>query len=499
MTALDAPPRRRLLPLALVVALAAATRLAYLLSPAMQFNADEATTGIMVRRILDGHGFVYYAGQDYGGALEQYVEAAVYAVLRLPQNELTLRLPLVALCMVTCALVHRVARDVLGSEAKALLAAALYAVSPWFNVIGTVTSLGFYAVGQTLSVAALWCALRAHRGRWWLFGTGLCAGLGLWTAATALYVLIPVFGWLVPVLGRDARRWGLTAAGFVLGALPMLVDLAVHRTLPLPADPARPTGVLERVGNLFGPILRQFVGVTYAHSEGGLWLPVQVAVVAGLVVAYLVALARRRGLADLVRGRVERRRPADLLLAVPPVVLVLWAASDATWYTGTPRYLVGVFPLLAIGLAALVPTRIPVVPAVAVAACAALSFGFFPTIRASHTRESDDVLRQVAAVLVAERHTDVYAGYWTAMPLQYVAGDRLAVATAIGVRRFPDAQAAVERAPEPVWVGSDHDGTTTVIQAALDRSGLAYRSRRFGFLVVFDQLPATADPTAVGL
>lgn len=499
MTLVEAPPRRRsLLPVLAVVLLAAATRLAYLLGPAMQFNADEATTGIMVRRILAGHGYVHYAGQDYGGALEQYVEAAVYAVLRLPQNELTLRLPLVALCMVTCALVHRVARDVLGDPAKALVAAALYAVSPWFNVIGTVTSLGFYAVGQTLSIAALWCALRSGRGRRWLFATGLCAGLGLWTAATALYVLIPVAVWLVPVVGRDRTRWGTVAGGFGLGALPLLGSLALHRTLPLPSDPAEPTGVLQRIGNLFGPILRQYVGVTYAHGEGGLWLPVQVVVVAGLVVAYLIALVRRRGLVDLLCGRVAERRPADLLLAVPPVVLALWTASDATWYTGTPRYLVGTFPLLAIGLAALVPTRVRPVPVLAVVACAALSAGFFPTIRASHTRAGDEVLRQVTTVLVAEHHTDVYAGYWTAMPLQYVAGDRLTVATGIGIRRFPDAQIAVERAPAPVWVGSDHDGTTTVIQAALERSGLSYRTRRFAFLVVFDQLPPTADPEALG-
>lgn len=499
MTLVEAPPRRRsLLPVLAVVLLAAATRLAYLLGPAMQFNADEATTGIMVHRILAGHGYVYYAGQDYGGALEQYVEAAVYAVLRLPQNELTLRLPLVALCMVTCALVHRVARDVLGDPAKALVAAGLYAVSPWFNVIGTVTSLGFYAIGQTLSIAALWCALRSGRGRWWLFSTGLCAGLGLWTAATALYVLIPVAFWLVPILGRDRKRWGTVAGGFVLGALPLLGSLALHRTLPLPPNPAEPTGVLQRMGNLFGPILRQYVGVTYAHGEGGLWLPVQVAVVAGLVAAYLVALARRRGLVDLLRGRVAERRPADLLLAVPPVVVVLWVASDTTWYTGTPRYLVGTFPLLAIGLAALVPTRVRLVPVIAVVACAALSAGFFPTIRASHTRAGEEVLRQVTTVLVAEHHTDVYAGYWTAMPLQYVAGDRLVVATGIGMERFPDARVTVERAPAPVWVGSDHDGTTAVIQAALERSGLSYRTRRFAFLVVFDQLPATADPEALG-
>jgi 4-amino-4-deoxy-L-arabinose transferase-like glycosyltransferase len=503
VTVVEAPPGRRSLVPALAllaVLLTAATRLAYLLSPSMQFNADEATTGIMVRRILDGHGYVFYAGQDYGGALEQYLEAAVYAVFRLPQNELTLRLPLVALSMVTCGLVYLIGRDVFGDPTRALVAAGLYAVSPWFNVIGTVTSLGFYAAGQTLSVAALWCALRSGRGgRWWLFGTGLCAGLGMWTAVTALYVLIPVFGWLVPILGRDLRRWGLIAAGFVLGALPLLRVLAVHRTLPVPPDPAEPTSVLQRLANLFGPVLRQYAGVTYAHAEGGLWLPVQVAVVAGLVVAYLVALARRRGLADFLRGRMAERRPADVLLAVPPVVVVLWAASDATWYTGTPRYLIGTFPLLALGLAALVPVRGRVVPVLAVVACAALSFGFFPTIAASHTRSGDAVLRQVTTVLAAERQTDVYAGYWTAMPLQYVAGDRLVVATAVGVRRFPDAQAEVERAASPVYVGSDHDGTTTVFRAALDRGGVPYRARRIGFLTVFDRLPGNVDPDRLGL
>ena len=145
-TAAPAPPRRRtLLPwlVAAAVLVTAAARVAYLASPVMQFNADEATTGIMVRRILAGHGYVYYAGQEYGGALEQYLEAAVYAVTRLPQNPLTLRLPLVALCCLTCVLVYRVGRDVLGDPARALVAAALYAVGPWFNVIGTVNSLGF--------------------------------------------------------------------------------------------------------------------------------------------------------------------------------------------------------------------------------------------------------------------------------------------------------------------------------------------------------------------
>ena len=501
-TTAPAPPRRRtVLPwlVGAAVLVTAAARVAYLLSPVMQFNADEATTGIMVRRILAGHGYVFYAGQDYGGALEQYLEAAVYAVTRLPQNPLTLRLPLVALSCLTCLLVYRVGRDVLGDPRRALVAAALYAVGPWFNVIGTVTSLGFYAAGQALGMVALWCALRADRGRWWLAGTGLAAGLGVWTAATALYLLIPVLVWLLPVLRHDLRRWAALAGGFLVGVLPQLGSLLVHPVLPLPRDPAQSSTVLERLGHLFGPVLRQFAGVTYSHTEGGLPVPLQVLVVVGLAAAYVVAVVRRRGLVDFLRGRVDRRRPGDLLLAVPPVVAVLYAASNATWYTGTPRYLVGLFPLLAIGLAALVPARPWPVPAAVVAAAAALSVAFFPSIQARDTSAQYATLRQVATQLAADGEDRVWAGYWTATPLQYAAGDRITVATAVGVRRFPEAQAVVERAPRSVYVGSDLDGTAAVFRTALDRRHVPYRARRFAFLTVFDRLPPTADPRSLGL
>jgi hypothetical protein len=181
------------------------------------------------------------------------------------------------------------------------------------------------------------------------------------------------------------------------------------------------------------------------------------------------------------------------------VVAVLYAASNATWYTGTPRYLVGLFPLLAIGLAALVPVRPWPVPAAVVAAAAVLSVAFFPTIQARDTSARYATLRQVAAQLAADGEDRVWAGYWTATPLQYAAGDRITVATAVGVRRFPHAQAAVERAPRFVYVGSDLDGTAAVFRTALDRRHVPYRARRFAFLTVFDRLPPTADPRSLGL
>jgi len=493
----------RLLP---AVLLSAAARLWYLGGPAVQFNADEATTGLMVREIGHGRHFVFYAGQQYGGSLEQYLQAAAYLLVPMPQTAWTLRLPLVALSVVTCVLVFLLAERVLGSPARATVAAVLFAVSPWFSVLGSVTSLGFYAAGQTLCAAVLYGALRVSDGRGaggWLLGTGLCAGLAVWTSLTSLYVLVPAAVWLLPLLGRNPRRWGATVAGVVVGALPLLGWLIRHRTVPIPPEPAEASTGPERLGNLVEPVLREYVGVTYAHGERGLWLPVQVGVVAVLAGAYVLAVARRSGLRDFWLLRVGRRRPGDLLLAVPPVVALLYVVSDSTWYTGTPRYLLVTYPLLAVGLAALLPLRGRagrVATALIVVTSAVLSFGFFrEQAQGPATDNRDAVLRQVTDSLVAAGQTRVWAGYWTAMPLQYLAGDRLVVGVFGGVTRFPAAQAEVAGASGAVYLGSDHDGTAERIRAALTTRGLTFRCTRVGFLTVYDRLSVPARPADLGL
>jgi hypothetical protein len=494
----------RVLPL---VVLCGLVRLWYLGGPAVQFNADEATTGLMVRDILRGRHFVFYAGQHYGGTLEQYLQAAAYLLVPMPSTAWTLRLPLVALSMATCGLVFLLAERALGSPDRAALAALFFAVSPWFNVIGSVTSLGFYVAAQTLCAAVLYGALRAGDGvrtRRWLAATGLCAGLAAWTSLTSLFVLVPAAGWLLPVLGRDARRWSAAVGGFLVGAAPPLVWLVRHRTLPVPPEPAEASSVVDRLGNLAEPVLREYVGVAYAHGEGGLWRPVQVGIVVLLAAAYAVALVRRAGLRDFLLLRVSRRRPGDLLLAVPPVVVGFYAVSDSTWYTGTPRYLLVTYPLLAVGLAALVPLGGPAQragTALVVVLSAVLSFGFFAGQAATQpsTRNRDAVFRQVTDRLLAEQETRVWAGYWTAMPLQYVAGDRLVVAVCSGVARFPEAQAAVAAAAAPVYVGNDHDGTGDRIRTALVARHVAFRSTHVGFVTIYDQLSVPASPADLGL
>lgn len=458
--------RSALLPMALAVLAAGAARLWYLLSPVMQFSADEATTGIMVRDILGGRFYVFYAGQDYGGALEQYLEAAWFLGTRLPQNELTLRLPLVALSMASCALTWAVARQVYDDPVRPAVAAGLFAVSPWFNVIGSSTSFGFYAAGQCLLVAVVLAAL--HRR---LAVTGLLAGLGLWTSPLILYALVPVLLWLLPTLRRDPRKWAALAGGTALGAAPLLGWLAVHRELPIPPEPAEASSIADRLGNLADPILRQYVGVTYSQTDGGLPVPLQYAVVLGLVLAYALAFRHRHG-------------PAGLLLMVPPTVVVLYAASNSTWYVGTPRYLLVTYPLLAVGLAGLLRRWVLAVPALL--GSAALCLGFFLPLAGGQTVATRDAdLERVTDTLVAAGHTHVYADYWLAMPLQYLAGDRLTVATQGGVERFPAAQAEVAASADQVWVGSIYNDSADRVRGTLADRGIPYRTEQIGFVTVF--------------
>lgn len=494
------------LALALVVCVAA--RIGYLLYPKVNFNADEATTALMVRGILAGHQYTFYAGQSYGGTLEQYLQAAMYLVLRLPQDRFTLRLVQVALSVATAALVYACGRRMLPSPGHAALAAALFALSPWFNVVATATSQGFYVASQTLVLAATYCALRLDGGpdetgrRRWVAGTGLCAGLAVWTAITTGYVLAPLLLWTAPLLGRRLLPWLVALGSAAVGAAPLLAWTVRHRHVPLSTFPGPHTTVPQRLGNLFGPVLREFLGLAFRLAHGGppLWL--QCTLVAGALAGYLVSLwRRRRGVLALLTLRGAGREPVDILLLMPAFVVVLFAASPASWYTDTPRYLITAFPFLAIGLAGLVPRRgFVAATAVVVAACCALSLTFFVTAQQEpRIARRERAMRALTALLVRDHETRVYAEYWTAAPLQYLAGDRLTVATCIGARRFPAAQRAVTQALDPVYVTNVTNRSDQTLRAALAGRHVTYRVRSVDYLRLYDELSpaATADQLGV--
>ncbi|WP_217914367.1 hypothetical protein [Miltoncostaea marina] len=500
----------------LVVLLAAGMRLAFMLSPAGRFDGDEAVTGIMAQRILGGELYAFFAGQTYMGAFEQYLQAAVLAVA--PDTHTALRVVPFVIATATAAAVVVLGRRVTGSTALALLAGALFALGPYYNVVKGVRSHGAYASAALavvlVAVLALAVDPRARRSRWTAAALGIACGFALWESTLTAYVLIPAVLWgLGSARGALRRLLPPALAGAVVGAAPLIVHRAIHGPFAASGRPPQPHSEPgARLENLLRPVLDQFLG---ARELGGVtpvtgWIPP--ALVSALALAALGAAAwsRRRGLRDLVLLRRGERRPVDLLIAAALVCPPIYILSDYTWFTGEPRYIFTLYPVLAVLLAAAVGAVRPRALAAAVACLLVALVGGLSAAQLAEAIDADGyppiqaggVVRtehadEVADALEAERVTAVYADYWVAYPLQYAAGDRLAV-SAFADQRFPELEAAVAASREPpAYVAPEGDGAAA-IAASLRDTGTRFRTRRVEGYVLFLDLSERRTPREIG-
>lgn len=499
-------PSKSLLLVALF--LTAVTRVAYLASNRVLFSADEATTGLMVRQILHGQFYAFYAGQNYGGTIEQYLEALTYLIFRLPQDPFTLRLPLVALSVLTCYLVYLFGKRMLGPS-RAVIAALLFAIVPWFNIVGTTTSLGFYVVGQMLGIFTLYLALRVGDSNGtnskWNLVFGISCGLAIWTSLTCVAEVVPALLWVAPLVSRKPRGalWG--ALGIAVGGAPQWICSIASGHLPLPGAPDRSSGVAGRLGNLFGSVGREYLGLTYNYARGGAPIGIQVLIEVTALGALAYAFSRRsKGILSMLTFRRRDRRPADMLLLIFVMVVLSYALSSSTWFVGQPRYILSTYPAFVLGVASIVPTRMTKVSAtilsVALGFWLVVTAGYFVDAHVVPTTVSrDKTFQQVAAVLIKDHETYVYAGYWTAMPLQYVAGSSLHVAVCEGAERFAQTQTSVERRRDPVYIASTLDGTERQIKITLRIHHIRYLERTIRFVHIYYHLDPPVSPTTLGL
>jgi Dolichyl-phosphate-mannose-protein mannosyltransferase len=452
---------------AFAVVVGVALRLWYLTTPQAALEGDEAMTGLMVRRILDGHWYAYLAGQRYNGAIEQYLQALVWAVL--PQNPFTLRLTQVALAALVIVMIYLVGARMLATRWHAALAALLFATGPFFNIWKGVRSHGAYPTAQLIGLAGVYCALRLRERyqRRWLLGLAGACGLGLWASWSAAFLLIPGVVYALPALWRHARhRWSdlaLAGLALLLGYAPALAWAVANGSVPLLGGSQPQRTPWERLESLASPVLREFVGVGYRYGRPGWPLVAQFALVAVLAAAYLVAVYRRlvsRGRSgdhDPAGADIEPApRPTDILLLAVPVTAVLYALSKYTWFIGEPRYLFAAYPALALGVAALIPAA----GRRAVAAGAAVTLlwaGTSAGLLAAHHDDGHGDLsacyRTVADWLQSHRITVVYSDYWTGLPMQLAAGDRITVGLVEGgYTKFPENRRAADTVADPVYV-----------------------------------------------
>jgi hypothetical protein len=502
--------------LAVVVALAAGMRLTFMLSPAGRFDGDEAVTGIMAQRILGGDLYGFYAGQTYLGAFEQYLQAAVLAVL--PDTFTALRLVPFAIATATAVAVVLLARRVTGSVWLGLFAGTLFALGPYYNVVKGVRSHGAYSTAAlavtVIAILALLVDRSSPRARLTAAALGAACGFSIWESTLTVYVLIPAVLWAVGSARGDLRRLLPPAvAGALVGALPLIVHRAIHGPFVASGRPAQPPSeVGQRLENLLRPVLDQFLG---ARELGGgeavtLWVPPSLVTALALAALGAAAWTRRRGLRDLVRLRRDERRPVDLLLLAALIAPVLYVLSDFAWFTGEPRYLFTLYPVLAVLLAALVGA-IPMRGLAVGVACAlvalvgglsawqldeAIDADGYPPLQAGGVLRTEHI-DEVADALEQEGVTAVYADYWVAYPLQYAAGNRLAV-SAFADKRFPPLERAVAESPAaPAYVAPVGDGATA-IDEGLRAAGTTFRTRTVAGYELFLDLSAPRTPAQIG-
>jgi hypothetical protein len=510
----------------------AAVRLWYLTTPQATLDGDEATTGVMVRHILDGHLYTYLAGQHYNGAIEQYLQAAM--LLLLPDNAFTLRLTQVGIACVVCWLIYIVGVRMLATRWQAALATALFATGPFFNIWKGVRSHGAYGTGQILGLVAMYAALRlrnvrrgrevdrtepegpeASAGRVWFAVFGLVTGLALWASWSAGYLILPALVYAFPALWR--RKRATASAGLpalVAGYGPALGWAIAHGTLPLLGGPQPERTPWERLASLGSPVLREFVGVGYRYGQPGWPIVLQYAVLAMLGIGYAVAVVRRL--------RSGKSAPTDMLLLTPPTVALLYAASPYTWWTGEPRYLFAAYPALALGIAALVP-RLPgrsldtqfrrsglarrSVAVAVVAAWAVTSATFLARHYDDGPRDLPGCLTAATAWLRGHGVTHVYSDYWTGMPLQFYAGDRLLVGPVGGGRtKFPEGRNIVDADPDPVYVAGhvrdpmdEEPDHVAQLDAALATHGIQSQRTKVDCVVVYQHWRPLKRPWEIGL
>jgi hypothetical protein len=491
----------------------AGIRAALLASSVTRLDSDQAVTGIMAHDILAGHFYSFYAGQHYMGALEQYLQAIFVSVFS--TSAAALKVTDLLLAVMTCAFVYGVGRRCFDSQWKAILAAGLYAIGPYYNLLFGAKCGGAYAAGELLGIAALYFALSIDRTQvgvsWLAFVLGLTVGLGFWEIWTSALLIIPAIVWALGSVRQNERQFALLGgAGFLLGAAPVIVFLARHGVLPTPfVHSLPPSTIFERANTLTDSILPMLAGLKFANGSAVFdWLPSSLLMV-GLFIAFGISVwNRRRGIVALVVARRGDRRPIDAVLLAFLLVPFLWLPSEYAFFGGEPRYLITLMPAFAIGLTALVPStpRHGFVVGLLLLAGVALLSGF--TVRRAIRQGGGggvvagvivktEPVQRVVKMLEQQRIHSVYADYWVAYVLQFFAEDRLSVAPTYA-SRFADRTAKVDHDPRPAYVVTEGPPSDD-LAAKLRQANVRYRRIRTDGYGIFFELAPVARPAQLGL
>ncbi|HEX6738347.1 MAG TPA: hypothetical protein VF310_08755, partial [Vicinamibacteria bacterium] len=233
--------RRLLLGLVTLAVLAAARGPLHRATFALPVSNDDAIPLLMARHILRGEPSTILWNQPYNGTLDTYLLAPLVGLLGSHHG---FRLYEAACGLLLVAAAGLLARSVAG-EGAAWAAALLAAVGTPYLALMAATGPTPNFLVPLLAATVLLCGARwRDRGPlppWAALAAGLVSGLAVWDSALALPALAGLAAGLVAGgLRPRPAALALLAAGFALGASPLLVARAVGASAASPVTSLRP-------------------------------------------------------------------------------------------------------------------------------------------------------------------------------------------------------------------------------------------------------------------
>jgi hypothetical protein len=209
------------------VAVSLALRVVYLMQPwridasmPRAFIAGEAVLGVMARHILRGARPILAYGQYLTGTFEEYIEAAVFAVLG--ESFTTFRLVPTAFAISWIPLTGAIAARLYGKRAG-LLAAALIALPSQFAFEWGFVAWGGHAYVALLLLALyLFLTLLERPSPWRLALMGLALGVASWTYQLTIPFAVVFAGAVLLWLRLGRRQLAVLLIAGSLGAAPLL-------------------------------------------------------------------------------------------------------------------------------------------------------------------------------------------------------------------------------------------------------------------------------------
>jgi 4-amino-4-deoxy-L-arabinose transferase-like glycosyltransferase len=344
--------------LTLIIIGAALLRLDFMRAADYVIDADEAIVGLMAQHIVAGSDLpTFYYGQHYMGSLEPLCAAALFALFG--ESPFVLQVAPLLFSLALVYILYQLGREV-GGHVVGRVAALLCAFPPVALVVWSYKARGGFIELLVIGALAIlftvrWLKKNPSELKYPLV-VWLLLGLGWWVNNQILYFIAPIalVGAAHVLAALRSAQLSLTRlsllcggclASFLIGSAPYWM-YNIRNNFPSLgmfgfAEPEKVGGYFLGLINSALPILlgaKHFWEATTSFSGA----TAIVYTVYGVVFA-TVLFARRKALAQLLRGEIDRTNQVELFFFLIVFACAVFTVSTFGWLSQAPRYLLPLY------------------------------------------------------------------------------------------------------------------------------------------------------------